>query len=223
MGQPSDGSWDVYLYDLETDEYLLATAGLGNGNSYAPSISEGGLAVAFQSEANDLVATGTSGFTDLFYSAAYERAGARSLETHLSGGYARGRPERGVAVRLHLGNAATSRSVLRINLIADDSNAHRHLSATRRISRPARTLRVGDGDVQIAGYRAPSPSDSSDGRCRIWQDTTVSIDGSNAGTLETFVRDRTPERRLTARARSLAAAARYGRDLAERPPLRSGC
>jgi hypothetical protein len=201
MGPPSDGSSDVYLYDLETDEYLLATSGLGNGNSYAPSVSEGGLAVAFQSEANDLVATGTSGFTDLFYSAAYDAGGgAVAFDTHLvSRGLLGAAPN---AASQYASISGNGRYVAFLsyasNLIANDSNASPDVfvgDAQDLFESPPERVSVGDGDVQINGYsRALSPSAiSSDGRYVAFAvDTTVSIDGSNAGTLEdVFVRDRT--------------------------------
>jgi Tol biopolymer transport system component len=117
MGQPSDGSWDVYLYDLETDEYLLP-AGSG-GNSYALSISEGGLAVAFQSEANDLVAMRPVSRTPTARPTI-----RRSGSPYLSGQQGcRGRPERGFAVRLHPKRSLRRVPVLRIQLIDGDTSA----------------------------------------------------------------------------------------------------
>jgi Tol biopolymer transport system component len=203
MGQPSDGSWDVYLYDLETDEYLLATAGLGSGNSYAPSVSEGGLAVAFQSEANDLVAGGTSGVTDLFYSAAYDAGGgAVAFDTYLVSRGLLGVAPNGASQYASISGNGRYVAFLSYasNLIAGDTNSAPDIfvgDAQDLFASPPERVSVGDGGVQIEGYsRALSPSAiSSDGRYVAFAvDTTVSIDGSNAGTLEdVFVRDRTLE------------------------------
>lgn len=201
MGAPSNGSQNVYLYDLETDEYLLATAGLGTGNSYAPSVSEGGVALAFQSEANDLVAGGTSGFTDLFYSAAYDAGGgAVAFDTHLvSRGWG------GAAPNGASQNASISGDGIYVaflshasNLIASDTNSAPDIfvgDSGEFFSGPTERVSVDDGGAQINGYSGPlSPSAiSSDGRYVAFTvDTPVSIDGSNAGTLsDVFVRDRT--------------------------------
>jgi Tol biopolymer transport system component len=201
MGQPSNGSQNVYLYDLETDEYLLATAGLGTGNSYAPSVSEGGVAVAFQSEANDLVATGTSGVTDLFYSAAYDAGGgAVAFDTYLvSRGLLGAAPN---AASQYASISGNGRYVAFLsyasNLIADDTNSAPDVfvgDAQDLFASPPERVSVGDGDAQINGYSsALSPSAiSDDGRYVAFAvDTPVSIDGSNAGTTgDVFVRDRT--------------------------------
>jgi Tol biopolymer transport system component len=72
IGPPSNGSLNVYRYDLTTDEYVLAMQVLGIGSSYAPSISDQGLSLAFQSDANDLVVGNPSGFADVFYSEAFD-------------------------------------------------------------------------------------------------------------------------------------------------------
>jgi Tol biopolymer transport system component len=203
MGPPSNGSQNVYLYDLATDEYLLATSGLGTGNSYAPSISAGGFALAFQSEANDLVVEGTSGLTDLFYSAAYDAGGgAVAFNTYLVSKGLGGAAPNGASQ-----NASISGNGLYVaflshasNLIGDDTNGAPDIfvgDATNLFASQPERVSVDNAGAQIDGYsRALSPSAiSSDGRYVAFAvDTPVSIDGSNAGTLEdVFVRDRVAE------------------------------
>jgi Tol biopolymer transport system component len=202
IGQPSNGSLNVYRYDLVTDEYLLATPVLGGGNSNAPSISEGGLSLAFESQADNLAAAGNpSGFSDVFYSYAYDAGqGAIAFDTYLVSQGVGGAVPNGASQ-----NASISGNGLYVaflsyasNLIDNDTNVSPDIfvsdAATLFAGQPER-VSVNNGGAQINGYsRALSPSAiSSDGRFVAFAvDTPVSIDGSNAGTLEdVFVRDRT--------------------------------
>jgi len=201
IGQPSNGSLNVYRYDLMTDKYVLATAVLGGGNSNAPSISEGGTALAFESQANNLAAGNPSGFSDVFYSEAFDAGqGEVGFNTYLvSIGLD------GAAPNDASENASISGNGLYVaflsyasNLINGDTNAAPDIfvaDATNLFASPPERVSVNNGGAQINGYsRALSPSAiSSDGRFVAFAvDTPVSIDGSNAGTLEdVFVRDRT--------------------------------
>jgi Tol biopolymer transport system component len=195
MGAASNGSLNVYRYDIATDTFELATQALGTGNSNAPSISEGGLALAFPSEANDIGSGTPSGVTDVFYS---ERTGAGTYTTQLVS-----RGTGGVAPNGASLNASISGNGRWIafhsnasNLIGGDTNGAADIfvaDADNLTAQPER-VSVNNGGGQIEGpSRALSPSAiSSDGRYVAFAvDTPVSIDGSNAGTLEdVFVRDR---------------------------------
>lgn len=199
LGAPSNGSTNVYRYDLQEDVFELATATLGTGNSTAPSISEDGLALAFPSEANDLVAGGTSGVTDVFYSAVVDLGGGDvTFDTWLvSRGLGDAAPN-GASPNASI--SADGRWVAFLshasNLVASDTNGAPDVfvaDANDAFATPQRVSVSGAG-AQIDGpSRALSPSSiSADGRYVAFAvDTPVSIDGSNAGTLEdVFVRDR---------------------------------
>ncbi len=200
MGQPSNGSTNVYLYDLVTDEYLLATAGIGTGNSRAPSVSQSGLSLAFESEANDLVAGGTSGVADLFYSEAYDAGqGAIAFHTYLVSkglqGAAPNSASEGASISGD-GRYVAFRSFAS-NLIVGDTNDAPDIfvaDASNLFANPPERVSVTSGEAQISGYSsALSPSAiSTDGRFVAFAvNENVSIDGSSTGNLEdVFVRDR---------------------------------
>ena len=70
-GNDTNGSLDVFGYDLTTKELELvsinrAGGGTGNGRSVCFGVSTNGSRVLFQSEASDLVANDTNGIPDLF-------------------------------------------------------------------------------------------------------------------------------------------------------------
>ncbi len=66
----ANGESDIYVRDLELDTMMIASKGvngLGNGPSYAPSVSNDGLRVAFQSEATNLtLSADTNAAADIF-------------------------------------------------------------------------------------------------------------------------------------------------------------
>jgi len=199
IGPPFNGSLNVYRYDLMADQYVLATAVLGGGNSNAPSISEDGLALAFESHANNLAAGIPSGFADVFYSQAVAGPGGVVFNTTLVskgvGGVAPNEQSRYASV------SANGRYVAfysdASNLITGDTNAAPDIfvgDALNLFAAEPERISVNNSGAQINGpSRALSPSAiSGDGRFVVFaMDTPVSIDGSNAGTLEdVFVRDR---------------------------------
>ena len=201
IGQLSNGTLNVYRYDLVTDKYLLATEVLGSGNSNAPSISEGGIALAFESQADDLASGTPSGQADVFYSEAFD-AGGGAVAFHT---YLVSKGLLGVAPNSASQNASISANGRYVaflsyasNLIDGDTNASPDVfvadSANLFAGQPER-VSVNNGGAQIEGYsRALSPSAiSSDGRLVAFAVATpVSIDGSNPGIGgDVFVRDRT--------------------------------
>jgi Tol biopolymer transport system component len=195
LGVLFNGSSNVYRYDLQEDVFVLATAGLGTGNSTAPSISENGRALAFQSQADDLIVSGTpSVVTDVYYS---EDAGGAVFDTWLvSQGI--GAAPNGASQEASIsadGRWVAFRSFAS-NLVASDSNGSPDVflaDANDLFATPQRVSVTGAG-TQIDGpSRALSPNAvSADGRYVVFAvDTPISIDGSNAGTLEdVFLRDR---------------------------------
>ena len=173
---------------------------IGGGNSIAPSVAEGGFALAFQSEANNLVGSGTSGFTDVFYSEAYDAGqGQVAFSTYLvSKGLQEAPPNdasRDASISAD-GRYVAFRSYAS-NLIAGDTNAAPDIfvaDAANLFADPPERVSVTSSEAQIEGYSsALSPSAiSSDGRYVAFAvNENVSIDGSSTGNLEdVFVRDR---------------------------------
>lgn len=197
LGAPSGGALNLYRYDLVLDSYVLATGALGNGNSNAPSISAGGVAVAFESLATNLAAGG-SGLADVFYSIGSDPGDGMVFST--------------VLVSDGLGGAAPDGASRYASVSADGLWVAYHSEASNLVSGDtnnapdifvdsaaggfvgAERVSVTDAGLQIQGpSRRLSPSAlSSDGRLVVFAvDTPVSIDGSVAGTLDdVFVRDR---------------------------------
>lgn len=69
-GSDTNNARDIFLYDqtsgLVRRISLTSTLGETNGNSYTPAISSDGRFVAFASDATNIVAGDTNGFTDIF-------------------------------------------------------------------------------------------------------------------------------------------------------------
>ncbi len=200
MGPPSSGALNVYRYDFATDAYLLATSVLGSGNSFAPSISAGGVALAFESNADNFGGGTPSGFSDVFFSAAFDAgAGQIGFNTVLAsrglGGAAPNDASRFASIS-GAGRFVAFHSHAS-NLIAGDTNNAPDIfvgDAVNLFANAPERISVDGSGAQINGpSRALSPSAiSTDGRFVAFAvDTPVSIDGSNPGTLEdVFVRDR---------------------------------
>ena len=201
IGQPSNGTLNIYRYDLLCDQYLLGVQTLGTGNSTAPSISANGLAIAFDSIANDLVENVPAGSRDVFYSRAYDlNPSMQAFETYQVsrglGGAAANDASQYASISSD-GRFVAFQSFAS-NLISGDTNSSPDIfvaDASNLFANPPERVSVGAGGAQINGpSRALSPrSISHDGRFVVFSvDEPVSIDGSNAGTTENvFVRDRT--------------------------------
>jgi Tol biopolymer transport system component len=198
LGAPSNGSLNIYLYDIGTNTYYLAQAGLGTGNSTAPSVAARIFAaVAFESGATDLVADPQSSQDDVFYSVLTSENPATFSTFLVSrgiGGTAANAASRYASI------SADGRWIAFFsdasNLIANDTNGAPDIfvaDANNLASPPERISVAGAGD-QINGPSRPlSPNAvSADGRYVVFAvDTPVSIDGSNPNTLEdVFLRDR---------------------------------
>lgn len=200
LGQASNGFLNVYVYDLVTDQYVLATSVLGNGNSFAPSVAAGGGALAFESLATNLAPNGAS-TSDVYYSESFTLPqGEIAYNTYLVSRGLGGAPPNDSS--RHAAISADGQFVAfysdASNLIAGDSNGAPDIfvgSASTLFGGAPQRVSVDDSGGQINGpSRALTPAAlSGNGRYVAFAvDTPVSIDGSNAGTLEdVFVRDRT--------------------------------
>lgn len=225
FGQPANGSLNIYVYDLFADAYVLAMQAVGTGNSSAPAVSSNGAAVAFESLANDIGGGNSSGFSDVFYSAAFDAGGgvigyATVLASRGAGNTVPNGESRFASVSSD-GRFVAYRSEAS-NLVAGDSNGVADIFVGDALDGFASTQRVSvdDAGAQINGpSRAISPSAlSADGRLVVFAvDTPVSIDGSNAGTLEdVFVRDRTAG---TTRLVSRSSAGVAGNSSSDQPAI----
>lgn len=200
LGPPSSGALNVYRYDLVTDAYHLATSVLSGGNCFAPSISADGLALAFESNANNFGGGTPSGFVDVFYSEAFDAGqGEIAFNTYLvSRGLGGAAPNEGSRFASISGNGRfVAFHSDASNLVAGDSNGAPDIfvgDSLNLFGGAPQRISVDASGAQINGpSRALSPSAiSSDGRFVAFAvDTPVSINGSNPGTLEdVFVRDR---------------------------------
>jgi hypothetical protein len=191
IGVPFNGSYNVYRYDLVADELELAMASIGSGNSFAPSISADGAAIAFPSLANLGGSQGAS--HDVYYSV---RNGTGGWDTTLASPSLSGVPD-GAAQFASLspdGRWIAYHSTAS-NLVPSDTNGQPDIFLSDALDLASGPIRVSvDGSgAQIAGPSRALSRDavSLDGRRVVFAvDTPVSIDGSNAGTLEdVFVRD----------------------------------
>jgi len=201
LGLPSNGSLNLYVCDLTSGECALATSVLGEaGNSFAPSLSEGALAVAFQSDANNFVPGGTSGVSDLFYSVAYDAGqGQVGYATYLVSKGLSAAPPNGASEGASLsadGRWVAFRSYAS-NLIAGDTNGSPDIfvgDAANLFADPPERVSVSSSGGEIDGYSMAlsSSSISSDGRYVAFSaNPSFSIDGSDPNTLtDVFVRDR---------------------------------
>ena len=195
LGVPSNGVLNVYRYELATDTYTVAMAGLGNGNSFAPVVSAGGGAIAFESLATNL--GGGGNFVDVFYSEAFALPqGEIGFNTFLvSRGLGGAAPNGEARVPSISGDgnfiAFYSDSS---NLVAGDGNGSPDIFVYNTGNGALSRVSLDNSGAQINGpSRLPSTqSISFDGRYVVFAvDTPVSIDGSNPNTLEdVFVRDR---------------------------------
>ncbi|MBL0029371.1 MAG: PD40 domain-containing protein [Rhodanobacteraceae bacterium] len=203
LGPMANGALNLYRADTSAAtppelSLVLALSGLGNGNCFAPSASNSGTVVAFETLATNL--GGTQGnFSDIY--ASFQIALPQNevgFDTLLVS-----RGLGGVAPNGASRYASTSGDGRFVafwsdasNLIANDSNSAPdifivnvdggQLGPTERIS-------VDSNEVQIAGWsRALSNhAVSGDGRYVVFA-ADATLDGANSGTIEdVYLRDRT--------------------------------
>ena len=171
LGVVSNGTLNVYVYDLYTDEYRLGTAILGNGNSFAPSIASGGGTLAFESLASNFgVMDGTT--SDVFYSESFDAGqGEIAYNTYLVsrglGGAVPNSSSRYPSISAD-GQIVAFHSDAS-NLIVGDTNGAPDIfvgTASNYFASPSQRVSVDDSGAQINGpSRALSPAAlSSDGR-----------------------------------------------------------
>lgn len=202
LGPPANGALNLYRGDHSTatpaaSSMLLATPWLGNGNSFAPSMSHAGTVIAFETLATNFGGNQGS-WSDVYVSIAFPLPqGEIGFDTHLvSRGLAGAAPN---GASRHASASGDGRFVAfwsdAANLVANDSNSAPdiflvnvdggQLGPTERIS-------VDSNEAQIAGWsRALSNNAvSSDGRYVVFA-ADATLDGANPATIEdVYLRDR---------------------------------
>ena len=202
LGPMANGALNLYRADLSAatppeTSLVLALPGLGNGNSFAPSASNSGSVVAFETLATNL--GGNHGnFSDVYASfqiaLPQEEIGfdtlllSRGLGGVIPNGASRYASTSGDGRFVAFWSDAE-------NLVANDNNLAPdiflvevdggQLGPTERIS-------VDSSEAQIAGWSRPLSNNavSGDGRYVVFS-ADAAIDGANPGNLEdVFIRDR---------------------------------
>lgn len=203
LGVTSNGSLNLYRADMAAAtpanmSLVLAMQLLGSGNSFAPSASNGGSVVAFETLATNLGGTHGS-FSDVYVS--YQiplPQGEIGFDTVLVsrglGGQAPSGESRYASI------SGDGRFVAfwsdAANLVPSDTNAAPDVfivSVDGGVLGPAERISVDSSEAQIPGFSRVLSNNavSGDGRFVAFA-ADAAIDGANAGNLEdVFVRDRT--------------------------------
>lgn len=198
LGVVSDGTTDIYVYDLANDVYRLGTSTLGNGNSFAPSIAAGGGTLVFESLASNL--GGGGNFSDVFYSESFDAGqGEIAYNTFLVSRGFQGATPNGASRYASISD--NGQFVVfwsdASNLISSDTNNGPDIfvgNASNFFAGTAELISRDNAGQPINGPSRPLSGQaiSADGRYVAFAvDSPVSIDGSLVNNLEdVFVRDR---------------------------------
>lgn len=202
LGAIANGALNLYRADLAAAtppalSLVLAMAGLGNGNTFAPSASNSGSVVAFETLATNLGGTQGS-WSDVYVSLQIalpqDEIGFDTLL--VSRGLGGAAPN---GASRHASMSADGRFVAfwsdAANLVAGDSNAAPDIFLVEvdgGMLGPTERISVDSNELQIAGWsRALSNNAiSSDGRYVVFA-ADATLDGANPGTIEdVYLRDR---------------------------------
>ena len=203
LGAIANGALNLYRADLAAAtppalSLVLAMAGLGNGNTFAPSASNSGSVVAFETLATNLGGTQGS-WSDVYVSLQIalpqDEIGFDTLL--VSRGLGGAAPN---GASRHASMSADGRFVAfwsdAANLVAGDSNAAPDIFLVEvdgGMLGPTERISVDSNEMQIAGWsRALSNNAiSSDGRYVVFS-ADAELDGAHPGNLEdVYLRDRT--------------------------------
>lgn len=181
----TNGTCDVYVWDVVTDTYALVSIGrsgrAASGDSQRPSISNDGRYVAFTSTAADLVAKDTNGAADVFLRD--RTAGATTLVSATAAGV----QGNGASLNPDLAPSAgyVAFATDATNLVKNDSNGVRDVLRWTRATKALVRVSVADNGAQLGGP-SQDPSVSNDG-ARVAFVTKSTADGLRA----VLVRDAT--------------------------------
>jgi Tol biopolymer transport system component len=170
-----------------TERVSLGPGGAqGNGDSAFPAISPGGRFVAFQSEANDLVAGDTNGSRDVFVRD--RQMGTTRRVSVGQGGVQGDYSSYGPAISAD-GRFVAFRSSAS-NLVPSDTNGSPDVFVRDRRTRTTRRVSVGQGGVQ-GDSSSQSPALSTHGRFVAFaSEATNLVPGDTNESGDVFVRDR---------------------------------
>ncbi|MDO8282301.1 MAG: CFI-box-CTERM domain-containing protein [Thermodesulfovibrionia bacterium] len=187
----TNGLNDVFVHDRftgETSRVSIDSSGAqGNNISGTPSISADGRYAAFISDASNLIAGDTNGFTDVFV---HDRTTGQTTRVSIDSSGVQGNNESWWPSISADGRYVAFESDA-TNLVAGDTNGFTDVFVHDRTT--GQTTRVSIDSSGVQGNRYSwSPSISADGRYVAFEsDATYLVAGDTNGTLDVFVHDRT--------------------------------
>jgi hypothetical protein len=203
----TNGVEDVFVHDRQTGFITLesrSSAGvIGNGDSRLSSSSSDGRFVAFESNANNLVAGDTNGLTDVFVR---DRTTGQTTRVSVSSAGAESNGTSSNAFISANGRFVAFQSA-GTNLVAGDTNGT--VDVFVRDLTTNQTTRV---SISSAGAQADSfsvlPHLSADGRFVTFESAATNlVNGDTNGIIDIFVRDRTAGQTVRASVSSAGAQA----------------
>ncbi|MFN0007752.1 MAG: TolB family protein [Planctomycetota bacterium] len=186
----TSGSSHIFVHDrqLGTTELVSvdSLAVEGNADSYAPSISDDGRFVAFQSFASNLVAADTNGMSDIFVRDRQAGTTERVSLTHLGGQTTDGSDEAAISGD---GNCVVFLST-GSDLVPGDTNGASDVFVRDLLGATTERVSVDGAGAQGNGHSV-RPSISRHGRYVHFQSSASNlVPGDTNGVSDTFLRDR---------------------------------
>jgi len=185
----SGSSANIFLHDIDADttkQVSVSSSGItGNSVSYAPSISDDGRFVAFESRANNLISGDSNGSSDIYL---HDTSNDETTRVSVSSGDSQGN------------NASYSPSLsgdgrfivfqsYASNLVAGDSNARADIFVHDTLNDETTRVSVATGGLQSNGD-SHAPFISSDGRFIAYEsDATNLVANDTNGKRDVFLYD----------------------------------
>lgn len=189
----NNNAFDIFVYDRSTETIERVSTNQagqeGNSSSFAPSLSDDGQVVAFESIANDLVAGDANGHRDIFV---FDRSTDTIERVSINGS-----GEGGNANSFSPSLSGDGRYVTFMsdadNLVADDTNNAADVFVFDRSTGEMQRISVSATGVQGNAY-SDSPSLSNDGRYVTFRSFSSNlVPGDNNGATDIIVYDRSTE------------------------------
>lgn len=187
----NNGSWDIFLRDLQAHTTALVSVGIGgepaNGWSGATSISDDGRYVAFDSEASNLVAGDTNGVKDIFVRAMIDAKTERISVGDL-GSQANGES---TSASISADGQTVAFASNASNLVSNDSNGKWDVFVRDRVIGQTERVSVGNAHVQGTG-NSTDPSLDGTGKLVVFTSSSPEFTSADSNSSEQiFLRDRT--------------------------------
>ena len=188
----TNGVTDVFVHDLQSGATVRAsvdTAGVqGNGNSTAPACSGSGDAVAFESDATNLVAGDTNGKTDAFVRGGLASLVSTTVRASVSSTGAQGNGD-STNPSISSSGALVAFDSASTNLVTGDTNAKVDVFV-RNVTSGATTRWSVKADGSQANGDSTEPAMSGSGLLVAFQsDATDLVPGDSNLAVDTFVRE----------------------------------